>query len=207
LSFRPSSPRDITKAIEEGTAMNRSAIKLALIAGALAAAAAVAATAQPKGPLAYATDGKLIAPADYREWVFLSAGLDMTYGPAAPPAGVHRFDNVFVDPAAYQGFKRTGAWPDKTVMVLEIRNAAQDVSINKAGHVQTDVAAIELHVKDEAKGGWGFYSVSAKGETRKIPENSACHACHTSSGAVDTTFVQFYPTLIEAAKKAGTLKQ
>jgi poly-gamma-glutamate synthesis protein (capsule biosynthesis protein) len=80
------------------------------------------------------------------------------------------------------------------------------VSINKAGHVQTDVAAIELHVKDQAKGGWAFYGVDAKGETRKIPANSACDACHGSSGAVDTTFVQFYPTLIEAAKKAGTLK-
>jgi hypothetical protein len=182
--------------------------KTALILGAAGclAAIAVAAAAQPKGPLAYAPDGKLIAPADYREWVFLSAGLDMTYGPAMPPPGVHRFDNVFVDPAAYQAFRRTGAWPDKTVMVLEVRNAAQDVSINKAGHVQTDVAAIELHVKDQAKGGWAFYGVDAKGETRKIPANSACDACHGSSGAVDTTFVQFYPTLIEAAKKAGTLK-
>ena len=90
---------------------------------------------------------------------------------------------------------------------LEVRNAAQDVSINKAGHVQTDVAAIELHVKDQAKGGWGFYSVSPQGETRRIPANSACDSCHGLSGAVDTTFVQFYPTLVEAAKKAGTLKE
>jgi hypothetical protein len=123
-----------------------------------------------------------------------------------PAAGQHRFDNVFVDPAAYRAFKATGNWPDKTMMVLEIRNAAQDLSINKAGHVQTEVAAIELHVKDQAKGGWAFYGVSKDGDARRIGEGSSCHSCHEKSGAVDSTFVQFYPTIIDAAKKAGTLK-
>ena len=132
-------------------------LAIAVAAGCAAAAVALAVHAQPAGspdPLAYAPDGKLVAPADYREWVFLSAGLDMTYGPAMPPAGQHRFDNVFVDPAAYRAFRATGVWPDKTVMVLEIRNAVTDNSINKAGYAQTGVAAVELHVKDAAKGGW-----------------------------------------------------
>ncbi|HYU45886.1 MAG TPA: cytochrome P460, partial [Terriglobales bacterium] len=31
--------------------------------------------------------------------------------------------------------------------------------------------------------------------------------CHEQHGAVDTTFVQFYPTLLEIAKKKGTLAQ
>ena len=30
-----------------------------------------------------------------------------------------------------------------------------------------------------------------------------CYSCHEQNGAVDTTFVQFYPTLIDAAKKIG----
>ena len=39
-------------------------------------------------------------PTDYREWVFLSSGLGMTYGPAGPAdaSGNPRFDNVFVTP-------------------------------------------------------------------------------------------------------------
>ena len=32
-----------------------------------------------------------------------------------------------------------------------------------------------------------------------------CYSCHEQHGAVDTTFVQFYPTLIELAKQKGTL--
>jgi hypothetical protein len=191
--------------------MNRTAriIGMASAAACTATVLAAAATAQPSAPtapLAYAADGKLVAPADYREWIYLSSGLDMTYGPAGPPPGQHAFDNVFVDPAAYRAFMKTGAWPDRTVMVLEIRNTAQDLSINKAGHVQTGVRAIEVHVKDQAKGGWSFWSVNAAGQTNRFREGSSCHTCHEGSGAVDTTFVQFYPTLIPVAQKAGTLK-
>lgn len=187
--------------------------KLVLAAAAAASLAAIGfaalAQAPATSPVAYAADGKLVAPKDYRDWIFLSSGLDMTYGPSMPAAGQHRFDNVFVDPAAYRAFKATGKWPDKTVMVLEVRDAGQDVSINKAGHVQTEkVVGVELHVKDAAKGGWSFWGVNAAtGETRRFNEGSACHSCHERSGAVETTFVQFYPTLIDAAKKAGTLKE
>jgi hypothetical protein len=181
-------------------------VTLAAAAGCLAIAMAATAQPAPADPLAYAADGKLVAPKDYREWIYLSSGLDMTYGPAGPPPGQHAFDNVFVDPAAYRGFVKTGAWPDKTVMVLEIRNTAQDLSINKAGHVQTGVRAVELHVKDSAKGGWAFYSVNNAGQTNRFREGSSCHTCHEGSAAVDTTFVQFYPTLIPVAQKAGVMK-
>jgi len=33
-----------------------------------------------------------------------------------------------------------------------------------------------------------------------------CQSCHSQNGAVDNTFVQFYPTLLEVAKQKGTLK-
>ena len=33
------------------------------------------------------------------------------------------FDNVFVNPEAYRAFQATGTWPDKTVMLLEARQA------------------------------------------------------------------------------------
>src|SRR2546425_503495 len=34
-----------------------------------------------------------------------------------------------------------------------------------------------------------------------------CIDCHTAHTAVERTFVQFYPTLIEVAKKMGTVKK
>jgi hypothetical protein len=44
------------------------------------------------------------------------------------------------------------------------------------------------------------------GKTAKmIPQTEDCYSCHADHGAVDTTFVQFYPTLMPIAKSKGTL--
>ena len=66
---------------------------------------------------------ELIRP-EYREWVFLSAGLDMIYPQAnevgqLPPR--HSFTNVFVNPSSYRTFLQTGKWKDGTVLVMEAR--------------------------------------------------------------------------------------
>jgi hypothetical protein len=158
----------------------------------------------------YTSDGQMRMPANYREWVFLSSGLAMTYGPAGQTnaQGYPRFDNVFVSPAAYKGFLKTGIWPEKTVMVLEIRDSDSHVSINKDGRVQTGLAAVEVHVKDSSrfKGGWAFFGFGKSDTAKLIPATANCYSCHAEHGAVDTTFVQFYPTLIDVAKQKGTFK-
>src|ERR1700733_7058878 len=58
-------------------------------------------------------------PEHYREWVYLTTGFDMSYNPAMQ-MDHHMFDNVFVNPDAYQSFLRTGTWPDHTTLVLEV---------------------------------------------------------------------------------------
>ena len=158
----------------------------------------------------YASDGQLMMPKDYREWVFLSSGYATTYD-ADGANNPNLFHNVFVPPTAYRSFMKTGVWPDKTVMVLELRKSANHVSINRQGQVQTAVAAIEVHVKDASHsketGGWGFYGFSPTAETgRPFPKTADCFTCHQQNGATDTTFVQFYPTLIEVAKAHGNYK-
>ena len=35
----------------------------------------------------------------------------------------------------------------------------------------------------------------------------SCYSCHEQHAAVDTTFVQFYPTLLKLAEKKGTLSE
>jgi len=74
----------------------------------------------------YLPEGALQFPADYREWVFLSSGSGMTYGPAATAAreGVPLFDNVFVNPSSYRSFLKTGRWPPKTTFMLESGRAS-----------------------------------------------------------------------------------
>src|SRR5487761_974731 len=82
----------------------------------------------------YTANGELKTPERYREWIFLSSGVNMSYSPGAAMAGHSVFDNVFVNPAAYGVFQKTGKWPDKTTLVLEIRGAEGASSINKRGH-------------------------------------------------------------------------
>ena len=54
-------------------------------------------------------DGRLIFPNKYREWVFLSSGLGMSYTPPGAGNAVPRFTNVFVKPEAYRDVRANGA--------------------------------------------------------------------------------------------------
>jgi hypothetical protein len=154
---------------------------------------------------AYNAKGDLIAPAHYREWVYLTSGLDMSYTASSAPPDHHMFDNVFVNPSSYRSFLATGTWPDKTTLVLEVRGAENPVSINKRGNTQSvEVMGHEIHVKDH--GVWSFYDQpDASTVANLIPRPADCYTCHENHAAVDTTFVQFYPTLLPLAQQKKTL--
>jgi hypothetical protein len=179
------------------------ALAIAGATGLIAATVSHAASAAPAA--VYTADGKLVFPKDYRTWVYLSSGMDMAYVEGAA-SDQHLFDSVFVDPASYASFQKTGIWPDKTVMVLEVRKGQGRGSINKRGVFQTDKVGSEVHVKDVArfKSGWAFFP-SGPGPTAALSQTSQCNVCHEQHGAVDTTFVQFYPTLLPKAQEMKTL--
>jgi len=155
---------------------------------------------------AYTATGDLVFPTGYREWEFLTSSLDLNYNEPVPGAGRQSLlDNVFVNPDAYRVFLKTGTWPDKTIFVKENRVAVSAGSIAKSGKFQAGVASVEFHVKDEARfpGKWAFFASDGKSPGKLIPPSASCYSCHGEHGATDTTFVQFYPTLIEVAKANG----
>ena len=165
--------------------------------------------AAASGAPAYAKNGDLLPLANYREWIYLSSGMNMSYSPKA--ADTAAFDNVFVNPEAYRNFMATGTWPDKTVMVVEVREAESKGSINQNGHFQgAALIGFEAHVKDEARfpGGWAFFDFhSPTTNGNLIPRDASCYSCHADHAAVDTTFVQFYPTLLTVAREKKTLSE
>jgi len=195
---------------------------IALVAGLLAVTAVHRVTAQAPATAAvsdgarFSATGALQRPSDYREWIYLTSGLGMTYGPTQPTAGEPRFfDNVFVNRESHRAFIQTGRWPDQTIFILEIRESEQKASINNGGQTQGPrVLAIEAAVKDGARfadrGGWGYFDFGggdrAKAETPALPATERCYACHRDNTAVENTFVQFYPTLMEVARRLGTVK-
>ena len=164
--------------------------------------------------------GELERPTDFREWVYLTTGLDMFYGPAANAMRRENgsvFTNVYVTPDAYREFMRSGEWPDKTMFILEARRAETAASIDNVGKSQGALLAIESAVKDTARfsanagsNGWGYFTFDGpnglKESARVLATSAPCYECHATNTAVENTFVQFYPTLFEVAKRLGTVK-
>ena len=93
--------------------------------------------------------------------------------------------------------------------MLEVRGAEGASSINKRGHTQSqEVMGMEVHVKDaRLEGGWGFFEFQGPGSAKLVKRPADCYSCHEGHAAVDTTFVEFYPTLLGLAKVKGTLSQ
>ena len=175
----------------------KSFCRIAVLAGSLPCAAA-----------AQGDSAGMPIPADYRSWVFLTSSLDLNYNEAVPGASGRPsvLDNVFVNPEAYRSFMQTGTWPDKTVLVKENRIAESAGTLSKSGKFQTGIVSMELHVKDARfPGRWAFFVSNGKAPGVRVDMGADCYSCHAQHGAVDSTFVQFYPTLLEIAKAKGTL--
>jgi len=66
---------------------------------------------------------------------------------------------------------------------------------------------LEVHIKDESRfsGKWAFFGFGDSRTAKMIPTSADCYSCHAQHAAVDTTFVQFYPTLLPVATAKGTL--
>jgi len=197
------------EALGRGSLLSMSGIKTIAVAVPVLCllSSTVSSQEQASGVPTYTSNGGLKLPEHYREWVYLSTGFDMSYR-SAPQMGHHMFDNVFVDPESYRLFLKTAAWPDKTMFVLEVRGARGRGSINRTGNYQdVEIMGVEVHLKDETRfpGKWAFFEFDGEPVGKLVPRTADCYSCHAAHGAVDTTFVQFYPTLLPLATSKGTL--
>lgn len=185
---------------------------VAIVVAAIAAVVLLRGGGAPAAPSAsdapqYTADGKLVLPRDYREWIYLSSGLGMEYNADGKPGT--EFTNVFVKPSAYRAFVATGRWPDRTMFVLEERASATRGSINRGGHYQSELSSLAASVKDVKRfpKAWAYFSFNRGAEQAPSNPPAHCFQCHNTNGAVDNTFVQFYPTLKPVAEKYGTFNQ
>jgi Cytochrome P460 len=162
----------------------------------------------------YLNGTSLVRPMDYREWTFIGSALGLAYeaetaSPDAPPT----FTNVFVNPSSHRAFMETGGWPSGTVFVLEFRRSQTDAAPNQGGRFQGELFGLEAEVKDSRfSDGWAFFSFGRDTDLTEVAAPlsgdaaARCVQCHTEETAVERTFVQFYPTLLEVARQKGTLK-
>lgn len=188
-------------------------VKLLVLSATVVAAIALLRTREiPAAPSAsdapqYSADGRLVLPQNYRQWIYLSSGLGMEYSAEGKPGS--DFTNVFVKPSAYRSFLSTGRWPDRTMFVLEARDSATRGSINRGGHYQSGLRSLAASVKDVKRfpTSWAYFSFNKGARQAAANPPAHCFQCHNTHGAVDNTFVQFYPTLKSVAEKMGTYNQ
>lgn len=150
------------------------------------------------GAPAYDAKGALRRPEGYQEWTFVGASLGLSYAEGAAEDGPGEFHHVYLRPSSYAEFRRTGKFPEGTVLVLELHEAAQKVAPSRHGLFEGRRVAVEAAVKDSArfKEGWAYYSFGDGSQTTASAfPRGACFECHRQHAARDNVFVQFYPVL------------
>jgi Cytochrome P460 len=175
-------------------------------------AQAQAPVAAGDGPTYAAGTNNLLRPENYREWIFVGSTLGLDYPAPGQSPRPAQFDSVFVNPSSYRAFMQTGKWPDKTAYALEFRGVGTEAVANRDGHFQTGLQLLEVNVKDSRfPDGWAYFQFPGAGDQSAAPLSGdtvkRCIDCHTAHTAVERTFVQFYPTLFDIAKKMGTVKK
>lgn len=175
----------------------------------------------------YNDAGELKLPTDFQTWVFVGSNLGIEYGddanqPAkktdkkkeaekkdpAKKAKVGNFHNVYINPEAYAEYVKSGKFPEKTVLVLDIykAEAGDAASIVSEGLFPGKQTGIAVAVKNSArpdgsKTNWAYYDFPLGKSTAKAFADKACYDCHLHHAADDNVFVQFYPTLLRVKEK------
>jgi hypothetical protein len=144
----------------------------------------------------YTASGELVRRADWTEWVFLGASLNLSYSEEPPPADF--FANVFMEPSAFAHFKRTGEFRDGTMTVAAGYLASGDAEPAEQGQFAGEAVLFEMSVRDstlDAAVPWRYYSFGEDATAAPANPREACFDCHTEHAATDHVFTQFYPVL------------
>ncbi len=186
--------------VESSTALKgprgSSAVSVLENLGTSGAARELDAQAQERDMPRFTSDGSLIRPEGWEEWVMVGASIGLTSG-----AGPGMFHTIFMQPWAYRHYQGTGEFAEKTMFILAMSQAAQAADPARGGFFEGERMLAEIHLKQKGlhESGWGFYAFGGGAESAPmIPGDAACYSCHAEETTLDNVFVQFYPPLRRA---------
>lgn len=163
----------------------------------------------------YNENGDLLRPNNYETWAFAVSNLNLVFAPITPAEdGEARvYNNIFVSPGAYREFLRSGTWPERTMLLTDLRRARANPTVPEAALVQGELIALAAAVKDHDRyggNGWRYFAFdNPKGRVdtaQPLDPGQRCYSCHEQHSATDNTFVQFYPMLYPVAKSKNTIR-
>ncbi len=148
------------------------------------------------------SDGNLVRPTGFREWVYV--GTPLTPNDLNPPeAPFPEFHNVYIDPVSWEYYKETGEFRDGTIMVKELATVGATAAVSGNGFFMGDFRGLEATIKSaeyfpDEPGNWAYFSFGHEyplAETAEAFPTAACNVCHAASAATDFVFTQYYPVL------------
>jgi hypothetical protein len=167
------------------------------------------ATAAPPQQLPqYNVAGELLLPKNFHEWIYVGSPLTpnaLNNGKANFP----EFHNVYIEPGAYAIFKKTGQFPEGTIMFKELQLTGEKQFADGSrtepsgrGFFPAALNGADVTVKDSKRyadtNGWGFFNFNhfePKAATAKLRPKSECAYCHIASAKKDMVWTQFYRLL------------
>lgn len=184
-------------------------LPVAITAGLLTGGLAIAKDIDNIGAAVFNKQGELVLPEGFREWVFIGAPLT-PHGLNNGKAGFPEYHHVYVNPDAFTIYKRTGEFPEGTViakeLVLLLKGDYKDGSKNAPsgrGYFAGEFNGMDVMVKDKTRfkktNGWGFYNFGHHAPpyvkaARAAPVKS-CASCHSANAGKGMVFKAYYPVL------------
>ena len=175
-----------------------------------AAAAAPKEAQAQKSPVQFNKNGELVRPTGYRKWMYVGTPLtpnDRNNGNAPFP----EFHTVYMNPAAYNHYEKTGEFPNGTVLVKELISVGETEASSGNGYFMGEFSGLEVAMKDKRRfkdepGNWAYFSYGHEYPLRpkaKIQPAASCNDCHDGEADDDWVFTQYYPVLRAAKKSAN----
>ena len=158
----------------------------------------------------YTKDGDLILPKNWRSWVYVGSPLTpdaLNNG----KAGFPEYHNVYIEPGSYEIYKKTGEFPDGTILFKELQRVLKPQQFpdgsrsepSGRGYFPGEYNGADVTVKDSKRyaqtgGSWGYYNFNhhePKAPTAKLRPKTECAFCHQASAKKDEVWTQFYRLL------------
>ena len=164
------------------------------------------------GPVRYLPEftasGELVLPKNFERWVYVGSPLTpnaLNNGKANFP----EFHNVYIEPVSYDIYKKTGTFPEGTIMFKELQLTLPQqfpdgsrTEPSGRGYFPGALNGADVSVKDSKRfpetHGWGFFNFNhsePKAPTGKLKPAADCADCHTANAKTDMVWTQFYPRL------------
>lgn len=149
-------------------------------------------------------DGSIRVPQNFRtDYVMLGAWSVAGDADTGGAIGLHV---VYAPSQAVEEYRKTGKFPDGTVLVKELFNGKTESLTTGEATSASSVAGYFVMVKDD-KGrfsdhplwgdgwGWSFFSADNTSTTATKDYRVECLACHEPARSTDLAYVQGYPLL------------